>query len=73
MTTGFLQFFGSAVWALLCQVVLWLGLAGCVIVVRVLGFPKIEVQRKSQKSFQTNFTKLMLKHKGERTEERKVL
>lgn len=36
----------------------------------VLRFPKIEIERKPQKIFQTIFIKLMLQHKGGGTEER---
>lgn len=41
--------------------------------IRVLGFPKREIKRKPQKNFQTDFIKLMLEHRGDSTEERKVL
>lgn len=39
----------------------------------MLGFPKIEIERKPQKNFQINFIMLMLEHKGGSTEKRKVL
>lgn len=39
----------------------------------VLGFPKIDIEGKPQKVFQTSFIKLMLKHEGGSTEERKDL
>ena len=44
-----------------------------VISIRVLGFPKTEIQRKPQRNFQTDFIKVMLEHKGGSTEEKKVL
>ena len=37
----------------------------------VLGFSKIEIERKHQRNFQTDFIKLILKYKGVRTEERR--
>lgn len=58
--------------ALALPVVLWRGLAGCVTGVRVLDFPKIEIDRKPQKIFQILLS-LWLKHRGNSTEERKVL
>lgn len=39
----------------------------------VLGFFKIEIERKSQRNFQADFIKLMLKHEGGSSEDRKVL
>lgn len=39
----------------------------------VLGFLQIEIERKSQKNFQTHFVKRKSEHKGGTTEERKVL
>lgn len=41
--------------------------------VGILGFPTIEIERKLQKKFQTNFLKLMPEHKGGSTEESRVL
>lgn len=38
-----------------------------------LGFSKIEIRRKSEKNYQTDFIKFMLQHKGDSTEDRKVL
>lgn len=45
---------------------------GLVIGIPLLGFPKIEIQRKL-KIFQTDFINLMLEHKGSNAKERKVL
>ena len=41
--------------------------------VTALGVLEIEIERKPQRHFQTGFIKLMFKHKGGSTEERKVL
>ena len=45
---------------------------GNVTSIGVLGFPKTEIEGKPQINFQTDFIKLMFKHKGGSTEERKV-
>ena len=39
----------------------------------VLGFSKIEIERKHQRNFQTDFIKFRFQHKGGGPEERKVL
>lgn len=41
--------------------------------VRVLAFPKIEIKRKSQKKFQTDFIKRLLECRAGNTVKRKVL
>lgn len=38
-----------------------------------LGFFKINIERKPQKNFPTNFIKLLLENKGISTEKRKIL
>lgn len=41
--------------------------------VRVLAFPKIEIKRKSQKKFQTDFIKRLLERRAGNTVKRKIL
>lgn len=41
--------------------------------IRTLQFPKIEIKRKPQRNFHSDFIKLVLKHKGGSIEGRKVL
>lgn len=41
--------------------------------VGILGFPKIEIERKPQRNFPIDLIKLLLEHKGGGAEERKVL
>ena len=48
-------------------------LGGGVTSVGILGFPKLEIERKLQGNFQTDFIKLILEDKGSSTEESKVL